>query len=177
MDHDLQQTTDDSFAPVDAGAVPSPSTTAYPVEGAPSDNTTLVGVLQAFEQQGFTEQFIAGEDGSVTCVSCNGAVSASMLIVEASRRLEGASDPADMMTVVAARCPQCDAAGTLVLGYGPNASPEDVAVYQALGEALTRDSGRAHGSSGTVESEPLDPDAPGASLFTDGDAVEPNEPA
>jgi hypothetical protein len=76
--------------------------------------------------------------------------------------LEGASDPDDMMTVIAARCPHCGVAGTLVLGYGPNASPEHVAVSRALGDGITRG---------------LDPDAPGASLFSEGDAVEPNEPA
>jgi hypothetical protein len=148
------------FDAVDAGAAASTSGVDYPVAGAPSDNTTLVSVLQAFEQQGFTEQFIAGPDGTITCASCNESFPAAEFRVEASRRLEGASDPDDMMTVVAGRCARCEAAGTLVLGYGPNATEDDIAISQAFGDLPA-----------------VDPDAPGASLFLGGDAIEPNEPA
>jgi hypothetical protein len=137
-----------------------------PVAGAPSDNTTLVKVLGAFEDRGFTEQFIPGDDGAIQCASCNDTTPAAEFAVEASRRLEGASDPDDMMTVVAARCPRCGAAGTLVLGYGPNATEQDAAIHRAVSDRETEQANPA-----------LDPDAPGSSLFLDGDDVEPNEPA
>ena len=48
------------------------------------------------------------------------------------RRLEGASDPAEMMAVVAITCPRCEARGVLVLGYGPAAAVEDSDVLRAL---------------------------------------------
>jgi len=37
-----------------------------------------------------------------------------------------------MVSLVAARCPNCDALGTLVLGYGVNASVEDADISRAL---------------------------------------------
>ena len=46
--------------------------------------------------------------------------------------LEGASDPDDMILVIAASCPVCSTGGTVVLGYGPNASPEDADLIVAL---------------------------------------------
>jgi hypothetical protein len=48
------------------------------------------------------------------------------------RRLEGASDPADMLAVVALRCPACGAQGVLTLGYGPDTSPEEADVLLGL---------------------------------------------
>jgi hypothetical protein len=51
------------------------------------------------------------------------------------RRLEGESDPADMMAVVAVTCPACAATGTLTLGFGPTSSAEDADVLHALRDA------------------------------------------
>jgi hypothetical protein len=150
---------EDDFDAVDAGAEAMQPQTAEPVDGAPSDNTTLVGVLNSLEQQGFTAQLIAADQSAIQCGACDERSPATDFTVGATRRLEGASDPDDTMTVIGATCPRCGAAGTLVLGYGPNASEEDAAISSTLG-ALS-----------------LDPDSPGASLFTGGDAVEPNEPA
>ena len=48
------------------------------------------------------------------------------------RRLEGASDPDDMMAVVALECGVCGAAGTMVLGYGPSATAADSDVLRSL---------------------------------------------
>jgi hypothetical protein len=48
------------------------------------------------------------------------------------RRLEGASDPADMLAVVALECGVCNASGTMVLGYGPAAADADSDVLRAL---------------------------------------------
>ena len=48
------------------------------------------------------------------------------------RRLEGASDPADMMAVVAITCPICGARGTTILGFGPNSTEQDSTVLAAL---------------------------------------------
>jgi hypothetical protein len=150
---------EDDFDAVDAGAAAMRPRADAPVDGVPSDNTTLVAVLNSLEGQGFTAQLIAADQSSIQCGACDETSPATDFSVDATRRLEGASDPDDMMTVIGARCPRCGAAGTLVLGYGPNASEEDAAISATLG-ALS-----------------VDPESPGASLFTDGDAVEPNEPA
>jgi hypothetical protein len=51
------------------------------------------------------------------------------------RRLEGASDPDDMLAVVAVECRNCGLRGSLVLNYGPTATEEDEAVLLGLGDA------------------------------------------
>ena len=104
----------------------------YPIEGVPSDNTTLVSVLTALEEEGFGSQLIPGPDATIRCGACGESSPATEFEVEAVRRLEGASDPDDMMIVIGARCPRCGAAGTLVLGYGPNASEDDAAISAAF---------------------------------------------
>jgi hypothetical protein len=48
------------------------------------------------------------------------------------RRLEGESDPSDMMAIVALTCPACGARGTVVLGFGPMATQQDSDVLQSL---------------------------------------------
>jgi hypothetical protein len=66
------------------------------------------------------------------CAQCGVELDASEFDVDAIRRLEGASDPDDMVAVVAARCPACRAPGTAVVGIGPTASAEDNDVTTAL---------------------------------------------
>lgn len=98
---------------------------------------TLVEVLRAASEAGFTSQLTPRDDGTVRCDGCGEASPAADLTVERVDRLEGASDPSDMMLVARAICPSCRRRGTIVLGYGPNANPADVAVLGALevGEA------------------------------------------
>ena len=52
--------------------------------------------------------------------------------VDQNRRLEGASDPTDMVIVLSFHCPICDRAGTLVLHYGPDAGEEEVDALEAF---------------------------------------------
>ncbi len=47
--------------------------------------------------------------------------------VSALGRLEGASDPDDMLAIIALKCPSCSARGSLALNYGPTATTEDSA--------------------------------------------------
>jgi hypothetical protein len=49
------------------------------------------------------------------------------------RRTEGASDPDDMLAVVGLTCPRCGTQGTAVLGYGPEADPDDAEIVVRLG--------------------------------------------
>ena len=57
---------------------------------------------------------------------------AAELVVSGFRRIEGASDAADMNLVVWGTCPDCATGGVLTLGYGPNASVEDEAAMENL---------------------------------------------
>jgi hypothetical protein len=103
-----------------------------PTPGAPSDNATLTEMMNTLAEDGFVHQFFPIAGGAVECSRCSTQVDASQLEVVSTRRLEGASDPDDMMSLVAARCPNCHAPGTLLLGYGVNASVDDADVQRSL---------------------------------------------
>jgi hypothetical protein len=105
---------------------------AQPEHGAPSDHTTLTDVLDGYAEAGFTSSFAAQEGGAVRCDSCGSELDPNGLEMNSLRRLEGASDPDDMMAVVALQCGVCGAAGTMVLGYGPAGSDVDNDVLLAL---------------------------------------------
>jgi hypothetical protein len=149
-------------------------------EGVPNDHTTLTEVLRRFAEDGFSACFEVEDDGRVLCITCDTHTPAEEVPFQSMRRLEGASDPADMATVIATRCPHCDAQGVIVARYGPEAS---------AGEArlLTTGRDRRRAGDGFGDTAPgedahdvrrLDPDAPGRSMYVTGeDAVEPNEPA
>lgn len=98
----------------------------------PSDNTTLTEVIDRYREAGFTADFFAEEGRALRCSACGSVVDAGRVSAHSIRRLEGASDPADMLALVAATCPECGAQGTAVLGYGPMASAADADVFTAL---------------------------------------------
>ena len=97
---------------------------------APSDHTTLAEVLAEFEADGYSGTFEVEDDGTVRCLSCDRRSDPDALDLYAIRRLEGASDPADMAAVLATRCAQCGIGGVIVARYGPEASPGEVRLLQ-----------------------------------------------
>ncbi len=102
--------------------------------GAPEDEDTLVDVLAAFAERGYGDSYGVAPGGQLRCAHCNATFAASEVEVVALRRLEGASDPDDMMAVVAVRCPLCGGRGSVVIAYGPHASADDADVLAALPE-------------------------------------------
>jgi hypothetical protein len=105
------------------------------LDGVARDSETLLDVLARFTQQGWSSQFAARADGVVECESCHHSPAAAEVRVLELRRLEGASDPDDMLAVVAVECPHCGLRGSLVLNYGPTATEEDAEVLLGLGDA------------------------------------------
>jgi hypothetical protein len=103
-----------------------------PDQAAPSDHTTLTDVLTGYADAGFSSSFAAQEGGVVRCDSCGSELDPSRIHMHSLRRLEGASDPDDMMAVVAIECGVCGTAGTMVLGFGPAASDIDSDVLRTL---------------------------------------------
>ena len=93
-----------------------------------SDGTTLVEVIRRFESDGYTAQMAAVEGCTIRCFACHTDSPAEDVALDGVRRTEGASDPADMVAVVALRCPACGARGTVALKYGPLATPEEAEV-------------------------------------------------
>ncbi len=96
--------------------------------GVARGSETLLDVLGRFTVDGFVGSFtpVDGTDahGRVRCETCRAEFAANEPVVTELRRLEGASDPDDMLAVVALECPRCATRGSLVLNYGPTATPE-----------------------------------------------------
>ncbi len=105
------------------------------LDGVARGAETLLDVLARFTNQGWSSQFAARAGGVVECESCQTSTAAVDVPVLELRRLEGASDPDDMLAVVAVECPTCGLRGSLVLNYGPTATEDDVAVLLGLGDA------------------------------------------
>ena len=111
-------------------------TTNADTAGVPSDHTTLSEVLGQFADAGFVGEFeVAGGGTTLRCLTCQAETRASEIPQHTIRRLEGASDPADMAAVAAVTCPRCGARGTLVLPFGPSASASEALVLAELRDA------------------------------------------
>ena len=102
------------------------------IPGVPSDNTTLIEVLDDFAAQGFGATMWVAADGRLRCGGCDAEIDPSSVEVHEFRRMEGASDPDDMLVVAAVECPGCGTKATIVLHYGPASSPEEMEVLRHL---------------------------------------------
>jgi hypothetical protein len=100
---------------------------------------TLLDVLSDFSARGWPGQFAARDDAMVECETCHHQAPAAETEVLALRRLEGASDPDEMLAVVATECPHCHHRGSLILQFGPTATAEDAAVLEQLPDAPAHD--------------------------------------
>ena len=98
------------------------------------DAETIIEAIAAFEAMGYVGQFAAIGEGRIRCFSCRTESEAHDVAMDRLARLEGASDPADTVAVVALTCPNCSAQGTLVLNYGPDAPPEESDVLVELND-------------------------------------------
>lgn len=106
------------------------------VEGAPG-GPTLLDMVGELEKSGYTGQFAVSQEAKLRCLSCDTEVEPESIEPESFLRVEGVSDPDDMAAVAAITCPNCSTKGTVVLKYGPEASPEDAHVLSALGPGPT----------------------------------------
>ena len=99
----------------------------------PADAATVGEIMDTLEAAGFGAQMAARPGGMILCFTCHEESRAAEVEMLALGRTEGASDPADMLAVVGLACPRCDARGTVVLGYGPEADADDAEVLVSLG--------------------------------------------
>jgi hypothetical protein len=99
----------------------------------PAYGATLTEIIATLEAAGFKGQMAARAGGMLKCLTCREESLANEFTLGAMRRTEGASDPDDMLAVVGLTCPRCGTQGTAVLGYGPEADPDDAEVVVRLG--------------------------------------------
>lgn len=127
MTKEPEAPTEEASRASDAGApAPDPATAGEAV--------TLLTLLEDLRRLGFGGQF-SEIDGKVACLSCRTVSEPSRVEVCDLRRLEGASDPADMLAVLAMRCPRCASSGTLILNFGPEATEGEAVVLRDLPQA------------------------------------------
>ena len=103
-----------------------------PFDDLTSADATITEVLSGYAQGGFASSFVVDDAAALECVECGTTSPASTVRMSSLRRLEGESDPSDMLAVVALTCPSCGARGTVVLGFGPMATEQDADVLTAL---------------------------------------------
>lgn len=96
------------------------------------EDTGLSSVQSVLADDGFSGQFIAAAESRILCTRCRSLVSAAWLRADEVTRLEGASDPDDMLVVIPLSCPVCGQQGTLTMNYGPQMEPEEDAVFSAM---------------------------------------------
>jgi hypothetical protein len=104
----------------------------------PGDRTTLTAVLADLADEGWSGNVTVTEDARFRCPGCRTECDPSAMTVDRLRRMEGTSDPDDMLAVLAVTCCGCGAKGAAVVHYGPTASPEEAEVLMALEDTPAR---------------------------------------
>jgi hypothetical protein len=93
---------------------------------------SLAELVTGFEAAGFRGQMAARPGGRLVCFVCHREFAAGDADLVAMRRTEGASDPGDMVAVLALKCPHCGTKATAVLGFGPESDEDDAEVLRLL---------------------------------------------
>ena len=90
---------------------------------------SVMEVLAHYAAAGFDGDAFVTAGGRMKCGSCDSLIAPTQVDIHSIRRLEGASDPSDMVGVIAMICPVCKSRLTAVLKYGPEASEDETAVW------------------------------------------------
>jgi uncharacterized membrane protein len=69
---------------------------------------------------------------------CRACQAPDQLLLDGLRRLEGASDPADMAAVLAVTCSACNARGTAVVRFGPEATAGEATLLRSIDDLRPR---------------------------------------
>lgn len=99
---------------------------------AAAGTSTLLDVLAHVANEGFGGQLIVQDDATFRCAGCHTSTPVGDFDAVGFRRLEGASDPDDMMIVVWGTCRECGGGAVATIGYGPHATEADEAALTAL---------------------------------------------
>lgn len=94
-------------------------------------------MLDGYAAEGFTDSYDVGDGGALIHAPTGTSVPAGEVEVVRFRRLEGASDPSDMVLVAAVRS-AATGDGAVVVKYGPEASEGEADLLVAWQDELAR---------------------------------------
>lgn len=100
--------------------------------GTPTGASTLLEALEALRAAGYSGDLFVTDDGRVRCGSCRHEIEPAELELDHLIRLEGVSDPSEMAAVLGVTCPECGAKGSVVVRYGPEATPGEADLLRAV---------------------------------------------
>lgn len=103
-----------------------------PIAGEPTGASTLLEALDQLRAVGFDRDMFVTAEAMVRCGSCHQDTAPADLNLLHLVRLEGVSDPGEEAAVLALQCTVCQARGTAVVRFGPEAGPQDDAVISAV---------------------------------------------
>jgi hypothetical protein len=103
----------------------------------PTDETSAAAVTR-LAADGYDGTFFVRPGGMLECAQCGAVFDASRARIDQIRIFEGNEDPDDREVVVAITCVECGEQGTLVLGYGSAANPDDLDVLAKLDDQTRR---------------------------------------
>jgi hypothetical protein len=108
------------------------------VDPLPPTPATLIEVVAAAKARGIGAEFaVAG--ANINCGACGHESAPDAVSRDWVHRLEGTSDPDELLTVSALTCPACGAKGLLILPYGPAADESEADVARRLPEPVNAD--------------------------------------
>lgn len=94
---------------------------------------SVTAAIALLEADGYRSDF-SFSDETVRCHACGKPHSPSQLVVRHTFRFEGDTDPGDEAIVLGVECPECGTRGIVVSAFGPDASPEFIALLDHLGD-------------------------------------------
>ena len=94
---------------------------------------SVTEAIALLEADGYRSEF-SFSDGTVHCGACGLRHQPTQLVVRHTFRFEGDTDPGDEAIVLGIECPTCGMRGTVVSAYGPDASPEFMALLDHLAD-------------------------------------------
>ena len=92
---------------------------------------TLTEAIERLRAQGFLLDFSAVSGGLLRCGECGVEFDPATVHIDEIVRFEGESDPGDE-SILFALSGSCGHTGLYSAAYGPDATPEDIAVVAAL---------------------------------------------
>lgn len=92
---------------------------------------TVTEAMARLRERGFRHDFSAIGGGRLRCGECGAEIDPAAVRIEEIVRFEGVSDPGDESILFALSC-ACGHDGLYSAPYGPDATPEDIAVVALL---------------------------------------------